>query len=533
MKFLFRTRANGYKLLAVHMMIFSAVSSATAQCPSGSFTNTGGTFNNGQTVCITTSFSTDITLNNGATLVITSSGNYTGNLTSKQGSAVQVQTGGKLAPGSLDLAGSLSNAGTVTTNAVTISNGASITNSGTFIWQNGWNQNTSIAITNTACGGMVFSTSVNVGNNASFVNSGLLNFASGLNFNSGSIDNAGFLNVGGDLTSGGLIYNRYKAVFRGNNNNINSGDSIVNLGYMTFANNVSSSPGMRNEGLFTVNGNFNINGSTFLVNNANAQLRVNGTFTNGGTVNGNGTLYAASTLTNNNTLAGFSAAQRLTINKASGAVGGTKTNVAYNTAMVGLDTATYVAAQATSSSCSVLAQQLSSLQALYKTGQVQLNWNAYTATHVQYFIVEYSEDGVHFSKAGQVNADNTGATTLYQYTHYTSLTGTLYYRIRETDINGVTYYSNLVVVKAGSDIITEVFPNPFTNTLQINLQLQKAATIQVQLFDAGGRMLRKIEKQALAGANSIVLSDLQTLLPGVYMTRITAGDKTIFEKLVK
>jgi hypothetical protein len=285
--------------------------------------------------------------------------------------------------------------------------------------------------------------------------------------------------------------------------------------------------------LFTVNSNLTINSNTFRINGTNAQLRVNGTLGNNGTINGNGSVYVNG-INNNGTLSGTSAVALLTINKTAGAVGGTKTNVNFNTAQAGFDTATYVAAAATpASTCTVLAEQLSSLQAVYETGEVQLNWLAYAAANVKSFTIEYSQDGVNFSKAGQVTIADNNIASQYQYTHYTNLTGTLYYRIRETDVNGAVFYSNLVTVKIGANFVTQVFPNPFTNSLQVNLLLQKAGTIQVQLFDAGGRMLRKVEKQGQAGVNAIVVGDLHTLLPGVYMARISAGDQTIFQKLVK
>jgi len=532
MKRFTRTRISSRMLLMAQIMTILAVHTATAQCPSGSTLNTGGTYTNGQTVCITTNFGTDITLNNGATMVVTSTGNYTGNITSRNGSTVIVQKGGTVSSNTIDLSGALNNAGTVSVSSLTVSNNsATITNSGSFTFTNSWNQNNTVVVTNTSCGSMVFSNAINIGSNAQFINSGNLTFSSSMNFNSGTIDNSGRLTVGGDINSSGRFYNRYKAVLNGGNNNMNS-DSVINLGYFTVTNNMTSGIGFRNEGLYTVGANFTINNNVFVVNNSNAQLRVNGQLGNNGTVRGNGSVYV-NTISNNGTLSGNNASQLLTINKTNASVSGTKTNVNFNTSQTGYDTATYVAAAATTSSCTVLAQQLSSLQAVYQTGQVQLNWLVYAAANVQSFVIEYSQDAVNFSKAGQLNIADNDVATQYQYTHYTNLTGTLYYRLRETDVNGAVFYSNIVVVKTGSSFVTHVFPNPFTNSLQVNLLLQNAGTIQVQLFDAGGRLLRKVVKQGLAGVNAVVLNDLQSLLPGVYLARITAGDQTIFQKLVK
>jgi hypothetical protein len=80
---------------------------------------------------------------------------------------------------------------------------------------------------------------------------------------------------------------------------------------------------------------------------------------------------------------------------------------------------------------------------------------------------------------------------------------------------------------------TYVFPNPFTDNLQITMQLEKAGMIQVALYDASGRLVKRLQQQGLAGRNTIVMSDLSALLPGAYLVQLKAGDHTSFEKLIK
>ncbi len=93
----FRTQANIRWLLALHLVVFST-GAVTAQCPAGSIINGTGSITNGQTTCITTAVSSDITLNNGASMVVIAGGNYTGNLSTNNGSVIQVQAGGQFAP---------------------------------------------------------------------------------------------------------------------------------------------------------------------------------------------------------------------------------------------------------------------------------------------------------------------------------------------------------------------------------------------------------------------------------------------------
>lgn len=535
MKLNFRTPANIRWLLAIIWVVFTTLS-VTAQCPAGSIINTGGTITNGQTACITTAFNGSIQLNNGATMVVVSGGDYTGNLSANQGSTIQIQAGGRFAPSNANnFAGSLSNNGTVILNSVSLNNGAAITNSGSFTWAGNWNQNNAITVSNTACGTMTFNQGTNVGNSAVINNNGILNFAQDLNTSSGTtINNRGRVTVTGNFNSSGLFYNQHKAVFRGGNNNINSGDSIVNLGTITFSGSINSAPGMRNEGLFTVGGSFTINGNGFRINNSNAQLRVNGALSNNGQIQGNGSLYVAGGIANNNSVSGYGGgAQQLTVNQA---VPNTTSNLTINGALVAGDTSTYVPTMSNADACTVLPIKLSSLQAVYQNGQVQLHWYAYAPSNIRSFTIEYSQDGQSFTAAGELTVTGSNnETTPYQYIHSPAVTGTVFYRVRETDLDGSLYYSNMVVVRTGNALLTttHVFPNPFTTILQISMQLEKAGMIQVALYNASGQLVRKLQQQGLTGQNTIAMGNLSALLTGTYYLQIKAGNHTSFEKLTK
>jgi type IX secretion system substrate protein len=542
MKLNFRTPANIRWLLVIIWVVFTT-RALKAQCPAGSIINTGGTMTNGQTACITSAFNGAIQLNNGATMVVINGGNYTGNLSTNQGSTIQIQAGGRLEPSQANsFSASLSNNGTVIINNISLNNGAAITNSGSFTWASNWNQNNALTVSNTACGTMNFSQGTNIGNNAVIVNNGILNFAQSLTASSGTtINNRGRITVTDDINLAGLFRNQNKAVFKGGNNTIssnNAGDSLVNLGMITVTGSITSSIDTRNEGLFVVNGSYTINGGNYRLNNNNAQLKIGGAFSNNGQLQGNGSLYVAGGIGNNQTIAGYGAgAQRLTVNQA---VPGTTSNLNVNGALVAGDTATYMPTMSNPDACTVLPVKLSSLQAVYQNNQVQLHWYAYVQSDARSFTIEYSQDGQSFTVAGYVaapdsNRDTNNQTAPYVYMHSPAFTGTVFYRVRETDLDGSMYYSNMVAIKTGNTLLTttNVFPNPFIDNLQISMQLEKAGVFQVALFNASGQLVRKLQQPGLKGQNAIVMSNLSALLPGTYFLQIKAGEHTTFEKLIK
>jgi hypothetical protein len=473
-------------------------------------------------------------------MVIISGGNYTGNISTNQGSTIQVQTGGQFTPNQANtFSANLQNNGTVVINNISLSNGASFTNSGSFTWNSNWNQGSvALTLSNTACGTMNFAQSTGLANNSTINNNGVLNLTQGLNINSGSrVNNRGRVSVGGDVSFAGTFYNQNIAVFRGSNNNISSNtisDSLVNLGMITITGSATSSIRTRNEGLIRVNGSYTINGNTFYINNSNAQLRVGGAFSNNGTLQGNGSLHVGGGIGNNQTVAGYGAgAQRLTVNQA---VPGTTSNLNINAALAGADTASYNPALDNPDACTVLPLRLSSLQAVYNNGRVQLNWLTYIQSDVRSFTIEYSQDGKSFTVAGELAATGTNDQTApYMYMHMPAVTGTLFYRVRETTVDGTMYYSNMVAVKTGNALLarTDVFPNPFTDLLQISMQLEKTGMIQVALYDASGRLVRRSQQTGMLGQNTIVMGNLSALPPGIYLLQIKAGEHISFGKLTK
>ncbi|MCS3802013.1 T9SS type A sorting domain-containing protein [Niastella sp. OAS944] len=537
---LFCNPANIRWLLAINMVVF-ATRVATAQCPAGSTANATGTINNGQITCITTGVTSDITLNNGAKMVIISGGTYSGNISTNNGSTIEIQMGGQFSPNQANtFSAAVTNNGTVTINNISLSNGASFVNNGTFNWNSNWNQGSvTLAMTNSACGTMTFAQGTTVANNSTVDNYGVMNFTNSFGISSGSkVTNRGRVNVGGDLSLTGTFYNENIAVFRGNNNNISSStvsDSLVNTGKIVITGAVTSSIRTRNDGLFKVNGSYTINGSTFNVNNSTAQLRVGGSFSNNGTLTGNGSLYVAGGIGNNGAIAGYGAgAQRLTVNAAS--VPGTQSNLIFNTSLAAVDTTLYNPPLDNPASCAVLPIRLSSLQAVYNNGRVQLNWQALMQFDVRSFTIEYSQDGSLFTEVGELAKTGANdAATPYVYAHTPAVTGTLYYRVRETTVDGAVYYSNMVTVKTGNMLLTntEVFPNPFKDNLQISMQLEKAGMIQVALYDASGRLVKRSQQTGLVGRNTIAIGNLSALLPGVYLLQIKAGEHIAMQKLTK
>lgn len=527
-------------LLALAVAIITS-QAAIAQCPAGSTSNTAGVYTNGQVVCISTSFSGNITINNGAKMVIVSGGNYTGQITANNGSTVEVRTGGTFNPGTANnFAAAVTSEKNSTvklgTGGFGIASGFSMGNSGNMTWVSNWNQNSAVTVYNYACGTMTFTQNTTLQNSASIINNGTLNFQGELNTNSGTtINNRGRITVAANFNQAGLFYNQWQAIFKGGSNNFNNGDSVVNLYTMTFTGSGSGTIKMRNEGLIWFRGSFNYNGGTFKMNAANAQFRVDGAFSNNGTITGPSSIYVAGSLNNNGSLVGQSSSAKLTINQL--VSNGTRTNLTYNTSLATVDTTSFTGGVGNPSTCaSLLPVTITALKGVYNNEAIELTWASLSEINSKQFVIEYSTDGLAWVTAGVVAAQgNTSMRVEYSFRYTKIIAATNYFRLRMEDQDGSLTYSTTVLVKtSGTQTITaSVYPNPFVEKLDITVIMHKTTAVNVKVYDMNGRIAKSQQFSAQSGSNKFTVAALNNLNSGLYVVEVTAGEEKWMQKIIK
>jgi carboxypeptidase T len=151
---------------------------------------------------------------------------------------------------------------------------------------------------------------------------------------------------------------------------------------------------------------------------------------------------------------------------------------------------------------------------LQPNGTVQLNWEAYTDDNHDHFEVERSADGVHFESIGRsVSAPP------YLFTDMQPLTGANHYRVKQVERNGHITYSNIVLIHLGLQVQLQVFPNPASNHLQVQLNSTRAGRLQLTLKDLQGRPLW--QQQAVTGHTTTSLQvPLTGMAAGTYVLQV-------------
>jgi hypothetical protein len=174
-----------------------------------------------------------------------------------------------------------------------------------------------------------------------------------------------------------------------------------------------------------------------------------------------------------------------------------------------------------------LATTIQDLTATPQGKSILLQWIISNQQPNTLYEIQVSQDGKNFYNAGQAEADaaSAGASTKYQYQYYPDPTyvGKLYFRVQETDPSGKVSVSVIVVVDPndpGADqaISYQTFPNPATNSLQVQFNSNQTGHFLVQLVATSGQIVQE-EDLTLAGASQIRLDLSPKPASGLYFLR--------------
>jgi len=186
--------------------------------------------------------------------------------------------------------------------------------------------------------------------------------------------------------------------------------------------------------------------------------------------------------------------------------------------------------------------QIASFYALPDAGGgVRLEWTTVSETNNYGFTVERRSEAEQDFKdlpggfvAGQ-------GTTLkshsYSYTDRSAIPGTWYYRLRQTDFDGVVHTTEVVEVHVTTIVPTATalvqnFPNPFNPSTRIEYTVGAASHVTVKVFDATGREVATLVDRAMDPGRYQTTFDGSRHASGMYIVRLSAGGKTEIRKML-
>jgi Secretion system C-terminal sorting domain len=150
--------------------------------------------------------------------------------------------------------------------------------------------------------------------------------------------------------------------------------------------------------------------------------------------------------------------------------------------------------------------------------QVNLNWSTASEEGNDFFTLERSRNGIEFKTIGKVQgAGNSLTVKNYTFTDDAPWSGRNFYRLKQTDFDKQTSYSQIEMVDFNNGEITEVsvFPNPTSNTLNIKGLDNSQEEYEILITSVSGAVVRQ-EMHTNYSDNANLSIDVSGLNPGIY-----------------
>lgn len=174
----------------------------------------------------------------------------------------------------------------------------------------------------------------------------------------------------------------------------------------------------------------------------------------------------------------------------------------------------------------LLPLKLLSLEARPGDRSVEIRWTTSEEREMNYYEVEKSADGLHFSKTGTVFSVNSIPLHIYSIVDNQPVEGWNYYRLRVVDRQQHPYYTPVVKTLMGKAGTVRVYPNPAEK--EIKIILPSRSTTDISIVNYAGQVVNKVRTDQLS-----LTINIETLSPGIYFVYIRNSRQAIVQSFNK
>ena len=169
--------------------------------------------------------------------------------------------------------------------------------------------------------------------------------------------------------------------------------------------------------------------------------------------------------------------------------------------------------------------ELTSFTAKKQAKTSVLNWETATEINNELFTIEHSMDGRNFTAIEEVKgAGNSQTPIAYQALDRNPQNGINYYRLKQTDFDGTSNYSNTVSLTFTDLVELKVIPNPVAkNNILVEYHASESGNLSIEIIDITGKVMSLQEFSAVAGKNNLTM-DITTFNQGIYILRTQQGN---------
>jgi hypothetical protein len=162
-----------------------------------------------------------------------------------------------------------------------------------------------------------------------------------------------------------------------------------------------------------------------------------------------------------------------------------------------------------------------------------LQWSTTSEKPGEWFSLERSSDGIHFTGIQDLPADGNSNGSNYQYTDPNIVSGYAWYRLRITSSEGMRYSKTIALFSKAASFDFRLIGNPVVNSVVLQGASATDRPVRLLLMNAVGTILQNKEWFIRAGANTITVDGLASLPSGTYILQMQAGQDIKQFKLIK
>ncbi len=167
----------------------------------------------------------------------------------------------------------------------------------------------------------------------------------------------------------------------------------------------------------------------------------------------------------------------------------------------------------------------------------KLRWVTASEQNSDKYDIEKSTDNGQWSKIGELPAaGNSTLPITYDFTDNNPIVGDNYYRLKMWDKDATFEYSNVINIPLAEAItngFTNIYPNPTSGDLNVELQSTQAYDTRIMVYDVLGKEIYNQASTLIKGINRFTF-DFAHLPKGVYLIQFSDKEgKTHIAKFVK
>jgi hypothetical protein len=181
------------------------------------------------------------------------------------------------------------------------------------------------------------------------------------------------------------------------------------------------------------------------------------------------------------------------------------------------------------SGCTPLPIKLISFNGKCMNASTALFWTTTTETDNSYYTIESSQDGQEFAAIGTINgAGNSNSIINYEFNDYQKSGN--YYRLKQTDVNGLYSYSNIINVDCSNEYV-KVWTVEEEVQVEIS-NLNGDSNCTIMLYDMTGQQLYTEDKSLKEGQNLFQIKQSLSLSHAIYVVKIIKGSDIKTQKVL-